>query len=97
HPRTRLPLSGLAMNYLFGTDTLFDPEDFTKLFARLTVDLGFVSIIILVVYYRLYRNREMVFTYYSFNVITYAMCILLRKTPMDMGFALGLFAVFGVL
>jgi hypothetical protein len=57
----------------------------------------FTTIIVMLVYFRLYRKREMVFTYYVFNVIVYAMCTLLRKTPMDMGFALGLFAVFGIL
>jgi Domain of unknown function (DUF4956) len=85
------------MNTFFGTDTLFDPEDFFKLLSRLGMDLAIVSIIVWFVYYRLYRNREMVFTYYIFNIITYAMCTLLRKTPMDMGFAIGLFAVFGIL
>lgn len=85
------------MNDLFGTDTLFDPEDFFKLLVRLGMNLGFATIVIVVVYYRLYRNREFVFTYYAFNIITFALCVLLRKTPMDMGFALGLFAVFGIL
>jgi hypothetical protein len=85
------------MNRLFGTDTLFDPEDFLKLLARMGMDLTFTTIIVMLVYFRLYRKREMVFTYYVFNVIVYAMCTLLRKTPMDMGFALGLFAVFGIL
>lgn len=85
------------MNRLFGTDTLFDPEDFLKLLARLGLNLTFTTIIVMLVYFRLYRKREMVFTYYVFNVIVYAMCALLRKTPMDMGFALGLFAVFGIL
>jgi Domain of unknown function (DUF4956) len=85
------------MNSLFGTDTLFDPEDFFKLITRLGMNLFFTSLIVLFVYYRLYRNREMIFTYYIFNIITYTMCTLLRKTPMDMGFAIGLFAVFGIL
>jgi Domain of unknown function (DUF4956) len=85
------------MNTLFGTDTLFDPEDFFKLVTRLGMNLAFATIIVWFVYYRLYRNREMVFTYYVFNIITYAICTLLRKTPMDMGFAIGLFAVFGIL
>jgi hypothetical protein len=85
------------MNLAFGTDTLFDPEDFFKLLARLGLDLAITSFIVLWVFYRLYRNRELAFTYYVFNVITYAMCALLRKTPMDMGFAIGLFAVFGIL
>lgn len=82
---------------VFGTDTLFDAEDFTKLLVRLGIDLFFTTIIVGVIYHRLYRNREFLFTYYIFNVITYTVCVLLRKTPMDMGFALGLFAVFGIL
>jgi hypothetical protein len=85
------------MNDIFGTDTLFDVADFLKLVARLGLDLVFSTFLIVFVYYRLYRNREFVFTYYVFNIITYAICALLRKTPMDMGFALGLFAVFGIL
>ncbi|MFN0246289.1 MAG: DUF4956 domain-containing protein [Kofleriaceae bacterium] len=85
------------MNQLFGTDTLFDPEDFAKLFARLGMDLVFATIIVVFVYYRRYRNRELVFVYYVFNVITFVICILLRKTPLDMGFALGLFAIFGIM
>lgn len=85
------------MNTLFGTDTIFDPEDFWKLVARLGLDLTTSTIIILYVYYRLYRNREMVFTYYAFNIVTFTLSALLRKTPMDLGFALGLFAIFGIL
>jgi hypothetical protein len=85
------------MNDLFGTDTIFDPEDFSKLLARLGLDLFFTTLVVVFIYYRLYRNREFLFTYYVFNIITYAVCVLLRKTPMDMGFALGLFAVFGIL
>jgi hypothetical protein len=85
------------MNAIFGTDTLFDAEDFVTLLSRLGIDLVFTTIVITLVYYRLYRNRELVFTYYTFNIVTYAICVLLRKTPMDMGFALGLFAVFGIL
>jgi hypothetical protein len=85
------------MNAIFGTQTLFDAEAFVTLVFRLGIDLVFTAIVVTLVYYRLYRNRELVFTYYAFNIVTYAICVLLRKTPMDMGFALGLFAVFGIL
>lgn len=84
-------------NDFFGTDMFIDPGDFVRLVTRLSLDLGFVSLVILLVYYRLYKNREFVFTYYIFNLITFAMCVLLRKVPMELGFALGLFAVFGIL
>lgn len=85
------------MNEVFGTDTIFDSEDTLKLVSRLGLDLFFTTLVVLFVYYRLYRNRDLVFTYYLFNIITYTICVLLRKVPMDMGFALGLFAVFGIL
>jgi len=85
------------MNALFGTENLIDTEDLIKLLTRLGLDVAITSIIVIGVYYRLYRNREFVFTYYIFNVITFSMCVLLRKVPMELGFALGLFAVFGIL
>lgn len=87
----------MTPNDLLGTERFLDSTDFLRLVTRLGVDLGFVSLVILLVYYRLYRNREYVFTYYVFNLITFAMCMLLRKVPMELGFALGLFAVFGIL
>lgn len=82
---------------LFGTEELLDTWDFLKLVSRLGLDLVFTWIIVSRVYARLYGSREFVFTYYVFNVITLAMCLLLRKVPMELGFALGLFAVFGIL
>ena len=85
------------MTELLGTDTLFDGDDFLKLIGRLGIDVAVSSVVILFVYYRRYRNRDFVFTYYVFNIITFSMCVLLRKVPMELGFALGLFAVFGIL
>ena len=81
----------------FGTDQFMDAADFVRLISRLSLNLAFTSVVILAVYYRLYRNREFVFVYYIFNLITFSMCVLLRKVPMELGFALGLFAVFGIL
>lgn len=81
----------------FGTDELFNTWDFIKLVSRLGLDLLFTWIVVSLVYGRLYRNRELIFTYYLFNVITFTLCLLLRKVPMELGFALGLFAVFGIL
>jgi hypothetical protein len=82
---------------LFGTDELFNTWDFFKLVSRLGLDLVFTWIVVSLVYARLYRNRELIFTYYLFNIITFTLCLLLRKVPMELGFALGLFAVFGIL
>jgi hypothetical protein len=82
---------------IFGTGAIIDWEDFLKLTSRFGLDLAFTTIIVVGVYYRLYRSREFVFTYFIFNIITFSLCVLLRKVPMELGFALGLFAVFGIL
>jgi hypothetical protein len=84
------------MNDIFGTERFFD-TDWYKLLSRLGLDLVFTSLVVIWVYYRMYKNRDYLFTYYIFNVITFSMCVLLRKVPMELGFALGLFAVFGIL
>lgn len=85
------------MTELFGTGAIIDVEALLALTARLAVDLAFVSIVVFGVYYRLYRGRELAFTYLVFNVITFSLCMLLQRVPMGLGFALGLFAVFGIL
>ncbi len=87
----------MTQDEIFGTDSFIDPGDFLRLVTRMGANVAFATIIILLIYYRIYRNREFVFTYYVFNVITFSMCLLLRKVPMELGFALGLFAVFGIL
>lgn len=81
---------------LFGVKEFFD-GDLLKLAMRLSINLAFAFIVIRLVYFRLYRNREYVFTYFMFNIITFSTCFLLRKVPIELGFALGLFAVFGIL
>lgn len=76
---------------------MFDFDDFAKLSSRLILDLFFTSIVVLLCYARKHGKTEYVFTYIMFNIITFALCFLLRKVPIELGFALGLFAVFGIL
>jgi heme A synthase len=82
---------------LLGSEMFWDSTDWVRMMARLGVNLVFMSVIVGFVFFRLYRNREHVFTLFIFNIITFSMCMLLRKVPVDLGFALGLFAVFGIL
>lgn len=85
------------MMEIFGAQMLLDGPDLMKLLSRLVFNLFFAAIVIRFVYYRLYKNAEYVFTYFLFNIITFSLCLLLRKVPIELGFALGLFAVFGIL
>lgn len=86
----------MSLTDLFGTAAFIDTKDLIQLLVRLGFNLFFVGLLV-ALYFRIYRNREFIFTYFVFNVITFSLCALLRKVPIELGFALGLFAVFGIL
>ena len=69
----------------------------TTLLARLALNLFFTGIVVRLVHYRVYRNRDYVFTYVLLNLVTFSLVYLLSSVPVQLGFALGLFAVFGIL
>ena len=85
------------MGELVGIGPLVNGVEVGKLLARLGLDLAFATVVIQLVYFRLYKKREHVFTCYLFNVVTLCLCVLLRKGPAEIGFALTLFGVFGIL
>ncbi len=85
------------MGQLIGVGSLVDWVEVGKLAGRLAVDLVFAALVIQVVYLRVHGRRDHAFTCYLFNVVTLCLCVLLRKGPAELGFALTLFGVFGIL
>lgn len=77
-------------------EPLSTPELAALLF-RLALDLVVAFAIIRVVYQRLYKRQDYVFTYALLNLITFGLCFFMSRTPIQLGFALGLFGVFGIL
>ena len=75
---------------------LFD-EDFFKLLFRFGMNIIFLSIIIRFLYYKNTKNKEYLFTYYMISVIVFFICFTLKKLELDLGMALGLFAIFGII
>jgi len=76
---------------------LFDGKDFAKLIFKFGINFIFLFTIVRLIYYKVKDDKDYVFTFFMFNILTFFICFLLRKVPMEMGFALGLFAVFGIL
>ena len=75
---------------------LFD-DDIFKLLVRFSIDLVFLSLIVVFAIYPNQREREFAFTAVMLNVIVFFICFTMKKLELDLGLALGLFAVFGVL
>jgi hypothetical protein len=69
----------------------------SKFGIRFLINLVSVWVLIRWVYYPIYKQRELFFTYFIFNTIIFLICFLLNKVELSMGAAFGLFAVFSML
>jgi hypothetical protein len=69
----------------------------SKMGLRFVVDLLSVFVLIRLVYFPIYKKRELFFTYFVFNVVIFMICFLLNKVDLSMGAAFGLLAVFSML
>jgi len=69
----------------------------TKFGSRLFIDFLSVFVLIRLVYFPVYKKRELFFTFFIFNVVIFLICFLLNKVELSMGAAFGLFAVFSML
>lgn len=75
---------------------LFD-DDVFKLMVRFGINLFFLTLIVAFAIYPNQREREFTFTAVMLNIIVFFICFSMKKLELDLGLALGLFAVFGVL
>lgn len=85
------------MSEFFGASLLPTTADVTILLSRAVLNVLFTTIVVRAVYFRLYRHRDYIFTFFLVNVVTFSLAFLLSRVPIGLGFALGLFAVFGIL
>ena len=81
------------------SDVVLSPiqEFLIKFGVRLAIDILSVVFLIRYIYFPIYKQRELFFTYLIFNLIIFFMCYFLNKVEMSMGAAFGLFAIFGML
>jgi hypothetical protein len=84
------------MNDLFSNIEFFDKLS-DKFFWRLLIDLVSITVLVRLIYFRIYRKKDYLFTFYLFNIIIYIITYLLNKVDLSMGAAFGLFAVFSML
>ena len=84
------------MSDLFSNIEFFDKLS-DKFFWRLLIDLAAITVLVRFLYFRIYRKKDYLFTFYLFNIIIYIITYLLNKIDLSMGAAFGLFAVFSML
>ena len=81
---------------LLGTP-IFDSKDFFRLLFKTSFNLGIVLIISRGIYYPITKNKDYLFTYLLISLTVFILCVLLDDVKLQLGFALGLFAIFGII
>ena len=92
---TLLPLD-ITFKDLFGVE-FFNQFEFWRTVLRFFYNLLIVLVIARVIYYRSNPRPEYVFSYLLISSIAFIICSLLDVVTFQIGFAIGLFAIFGII
>lgn len=75
---------------------LFD-DDFYKMLVRFAFNLAFAVLLVSIVYSRRHHSKNFGFTFIVMNIMVFFICFTLKKLELELGMALGLFAIFSIL
>ena len=76
---------------------IYNAEDFWKLIIKAIFNLLIILIIVRYIYYPVTKNKDYLFTYLLISLTVFLLCVLLDSVKLQLGFALGLFAIFGII
>lgn len=72
-------------------------SDLIELIIRYLMNSGVVFLIVHFMYARASRRKDFYFSYLAIGSIVFLLCFLLGNVKLELGFALGLFAIFGII
>jgi len=75
----------------------FDGPQFLELVLRFSFDLIVTLVIVRLIYFAKNKRKDYLFTYILIGLTVFLLCILLDSVDLQLGFALGLFAIFGII
>ena len=76
---------------------LINVNDFTELLVRFLFNTAIILIIVHFMYARYSKRKDYYFSYIAIGVVVFLLCFLLSSVKLELGFALGLFAIFGII
>ncbi|MFZ0280694.1 MAG: DUF4956 domain-containing protein [Bacteroidales bacterium] len=76
---------------------LIDVSAFLELLFRFALNLGVILVLVRWLYYSKTKRKDYLFTYILISSIVFLLCYLLENVSLQIGFALGLFAIFGII
>ncbi len=85
------------MDFSFLTFTNFNVTVFLEFLVRLVFDFIVIFIVAKLIYFKVRRNSNILFSLLLINIIVFSVCYLLQSVQLTIGFAFGIFAVFSIL
>jgi hypothetical protein len=76
---------------------LLDVTDLMDLAIRFAFNALVLFVLIRVIYYSMTKRKDYLFTFFLLGTMVFLICFLLSNVKLQLGFALGLFAIFGIL
>lgn len=76
---------------------IINVNDFSELLIRFALNTSILFIIIHYMYARTSKRKDYYFSYLAIGVIVFLLSFLLNNVKLELGFALGLFAIFGII
>ncbi len=76
---------------------IINTSDFLELLIRFALNTSLVFLVVHVLYAKNSQRKDFYFSYLAIGVIVFLLCFLLNNVKLELGFALGLFAIFGII
>jgi hypothetical protein len=76
---------------------IIDWPSFLELVGRFTLNIAVILILVRWLYYSATKRKDYLFTYILISSLIFLLCYLLASVKLQIGFALGLFAIFGII
>ena len=75
----------------------FDQDPIWNVFIRFLVSLVVQFFVIRLIYFRYTKNKRNVFSFFLMGIMIFLVCVLLKTVEVQLGIALGLFAIFAIM
>jgi hypothetical protein len=75
----------------------FTIDNFYELAIRFGFNLISTFFVVVMLYAQNSKRKEFYFSYFAISVAVFMLCFLLESVKLELGFALGLFAIFGII
>jgi hypothetical protein len=76
---------------------IINTPDLLTLILRFFLNFGVIMILVRLLYYSVTKRKDYLMTYLLISSVIFLLCFLLESVKLEIGFALGLFAVFGII